>query len=115
MEKNNNEINNFDELYYDDLIYAIKKLAKFEVVDNEETNKRIDKRMVDIEVQPKEYKLSNFEEDLFMFVYKISKKVGVNFKGIYEISKYPDLVKEGLEEIEQKKLELKTKTVQRIK
>lgn len=102
----NNELK--DLLYYTDLIYEIKKLAGFEQTKNEETEKRIierEKCIVEKQIEgPFEFlnRLSDFQQELFEIIMGISQKAGVVFRGLQEISKYPELVKEVLEELENK-------------
>lgn len=95
-----------DSLYYSDLVYVIKKLAGLEVIDDEETNKRIISR----EESRKQCQsganlgtLSDFEIELFDFSLKIAKKAGVKFKTPEEMAKYPHLVMESLKEYEEPK------------
>ncbi len=97
-----------DALYYYDLMYELKRLARFEQKENTETEERIALRLEDI-VEEQEgpihiaYRLSIFQEELFEIIRGISLKAGEPFKGLSQISKYPELVQETLKELEQKK------------
>lgn len=97
-----------DTLYYSDLMYEIRKLAKFEQEQNEFVEQRIAKRTESIAENPETgpYSLSTFELELFQIIRGISKKAGVPFKSLSAISKYPELVNEVLAELEVKKNEL---------
>lgn len=46
--------------------------------------------------------LSDFELDIFLIVRNIGKKAGDLFKSLENIRKYPELIKEELQELEQK-------------
>lgn len=97
-----------DALYYSDLMYMLKSLARFEQQKDEVIELRImerEKSVVD-EQEPGSYGLSIFQEELFEIVSSISKKAGVPFYGLCEISKYPELVKGALANLENKKNEL---------
>ena len=102
-----------DILYYDDLIYQIKKLAGFEISIDEETNERIILREKPVAEKDSEgiftylFKLSMFEEELFTVIRNISIKAGTSFESLDEISKYPELVNEAITEIKNKKENLK--------
>lgn len=109
-----------DVLYYSDLIYEIKKLAGFEQEKNEEVETRILKRHEGI-VEEQENgpfrfleRLSAFQQELFEIVMGISKKAGVAFRGLREISKYPELVNEVLTELEIKKNSIETENKNEI-
>ena len=104
-----------DRLYYEDLIYAIKKIGNQEYTENKTTEERIALRLQpnyseeaqkEIELMGEE--LSDFELDIFIIVRKISKKANDSFKSLGNIRKYPELIKEELQELEQKKLEVIT-------
>lgn len=104
-----------DRLYYEDLIYAIKKIGNLDYTENKTTEERISLRLQpnyseeeqkEIELMGEE--LSDFELDIFLIVRKISKKANDSFKSLGNISKYPELIKEELQELEQKKLEVST-------
>ena len=109
-----------DVLYYSDLIYEIKKLAGFEQEKNEEVETRILKRHEGIveeqENRPFRFleRLSAFQQELFEIVMGISKKAGVAFRGLREISKYPELVNEVLTELEIKKNSIETENKNEI-
>ena len=97
-----------DALYYSDLMYMLKSLARFEQQKDEVIELRImerEKSVVD-EQEPGSCGLSIFQEELFEIVSSISKKAGVPFYGLCEISKYPELVKGALANLENKKNEL---------
>lgn len=108
----NNELK--DLLYYTDLIYEIKKLAGFEQIENEETDKRIierEKCIVEKQAEgPFDFsnRLSDFQQELFEIIMGISQKAGVVFRGLNAISEYPELVKEVLEELEKKVSSMKS-------
>lgn len=98
-------INNYerDELFYSDLVYAIKKLSKLEVTDDPETNKRIEIRLKDIseEVDGKIiHNFSNFRIELFDFAYLIGNKKGLLSLHPDALEYYKDLVEEEIKEIE---------------
>lgn len=104
-----------DRLYYEDLIYAIKKIGNLEYTENKTTEERIALRLQpnyseeeqkEIELMGEE--LSDFELDIFLIVRNIGKKAGDSFKSLGNIRKYPELIKEKLQELEQKKLEVST-------
>ena len=101
-----------DALYYSDLMYELRSLAGFEQDEDEATEERIIEREKSIveeqETGPFRYlnKLSIFQEELFEIVSGISKKVGVTFRSLSAISKYPEFVNEVLAELEIKKNEL---------
>lgn len=74
-----------DALYYSDLMYMLKSLARFEQQKDEVIELRImerEKSVVD-EQEPGSYELSIFQEELFEIVSSISKKAGVPFYGIF--------------------------------
>lgn len=103
-----------DSLYYSDLIYEIKKLAGFDMDVDFSVWERIAERKKDIRVDEKingslctSYCLSPFQKDLFEIVREMSKKVGISFNGLEEISKYPLLVLDALAELENRDLENK--------
>lgn len=50
--------------------------------------------------------LSDFELDIFLIVRNIGKKANDSFKSIENIRKYPELIKEEIIELENKKLEV---------
>ena len=91
MIKNNEEK---DLLYYRDLIYEIKYLARFEQTKDEEVLKRIIKRQSELN--------SGFTQDIIEIIIGISRKTGVSFRTASAISGYPELVNEVLEELENK-------------
>ena len=104
-----------DRLYYEDLIYAIKKIGNLDYTENKTTEERIALRLQpnysegeqkEIELMGEE--LSDFELDIFLIVRNIGKKAGDSFKSLENIRKYPELIKEELQELEQKKLEVST-------
>lgn len=103
-----------DALYYSDLMYEIRSYAGIEQKQDEETEQRIMEREKPIveeqETGPLRYAnaLSIFEDELFGIVMGISKKAGVSFKGLDEISRYPKLVEEVLVELELKKNHIET-------
>lgn len=100
-----------DALYYSDLMYELRSLAGFEQDKDEATEERIIERSKSIveeqETGPFRYlnKLSVFQQELFEIVSDISKKAGVTFTSLSAISKYPELVKEILIELEEKRKE----------
>ena len=102
-----------DSLYYEDLIYAIKKIGNFEQAESKTTEERIALRLQPIysEEEQKENELmgeelSDFELDIFLIVRSIVKKANDSFKSLGNISKYPELIKEEIQELEHKKSEL---------
>ena len=98
-----------DLLYYSDLMYELQNIAGFDMDVDFDTLNRISERKKDIKTVENvngtslgAYSLSSFEQELFMIVKNISKKVGVSFKSIEEISKYPLAVMEALTELEKR-------------
>ena len=90
-------------LFYSDLIYKIRRLAGLV----EKTDKVIEERIkIRYQMLPKMengiicYRLSPFEKEMFEFAIEISKKVGVAFTSLQELSKYPELVKDTLKQYE---------------
>ena len=104
---NKKEIKNEkDELFYNDLIYEIKKLANLDVIDDEITNKRIEKRQEMIEVViggHRVYQPTEFQIALFEFVINIGDLAGVIIETLDGIAKYPELVEESLKELQEPK------------
>ena len=98
-----------DATYYSDLIYELKSLAGFKQQKNVEAETKILERhkgiVVEMEDGPLRYteRLSAFQHDLFDIIVAISKKSGINFRGLNEISKCPELVKDVLNQLEIKK------------
>lgn len=98
-----------DVTYYSDLIYELKSLAGFDQQKNAETETRILERHKGIVVEMKDgplcymERLSAFQHELFDIIVEISRKSGINFRGLNEISKCPDLVKDILAQLEIKK------------
>ena len=102
-----------DELFYSDLSYRIRQLAGLEISENEETNQRILQReeMVDVNVNGKIcHEISEFEAEVFNFIIEVGLAVGENFRSATAISKYPDVVREMLKEIEITDTNKKVKT-----
>ena len=105
-------LENKDALYYSDLMYVVKSLAGFKQLEDKETEERIAKRQEDIVVERENgmfrylNELSVFQQELFGIVGGISKKAGVAFRGLEEVSKYPELVNEVLTDLENKINEL---------
>lgn len=104
-----------DATYYSDLIYELKSLAGFEQQKNVETETRILERHKGIVVEMKDgplrymERLSAFQHELFDIIVEISRKSGINFRGLNEISKCPELVKDILTQLEIKKNTLEEK------
>lgn len=101
-----------DLLYYSDLMYELQNIAGFDMDVDFDTLNRISERKKDIKTVENvngtslgAYSLSPFEQELFMIVKNISKKVGVSFKSVEEISKYPLAVMEALTELEKRQSE----------
>ena len=101
-----------DLLYYSDLMYELQNIAGFDMDVDFDTLNRIAERKKDIKTVENvngtslgAYSLSPFEQELFMIVKNISKKVGVSFKSVDEISKYPLAVMEVLTELEKRQSE----------
>lgn len=91
-----------DPTYYQDLSYQIKKLAGFEIKEEQRIIERIQLRLRNIptvEAGITCYEVSDFSKDLFKFIMTIEKRAGAEFTSIEDISKYPDLVNEELEKI----------------
>ena len=97
-------IQNKDQLYYNDLIYKIKSLSGLIKVEDPETEQRILDREELIgkidENKMISYMPSMFQLDIFEIVRNISKKLNIPFKTLYEISKYPEEVNEVLHELQ---------------
>lgn len=94
-----------DITYYEDLLYFVKKTANLDYTYNEETEKRIEERLKGIKDNEsndtiKGEKLSEFEQDIFEIVRKVSKKSGESFKSISWIRLYPEIINEVICEIE---------------
>ena len=103
-----------DNLYYADLIYAVKKLGAIEHIEDSEAEERISLRLQPVydENQEKENELigeelSDFELDLFLVIRVIGKKAGHSFRSIADIRKYPEVIQEVLLELENKNMENK--------
>lgn len=97
------EATNMDDLFYNDLVYAIRKIAGLEYVVDKNVENRIETRMKDVEVIDEVigcFELSSFEEELFQFTRDISNEVGIKFRSFNDISMYPALVEEKLGEYE---------------
>ena len=101
-----------DLLYYSDLMYELQNIAGFDMDVDFDTLNRISERKKDIKtvenvngISLGAYSLSPFEQELFMIVKNISKKVGVSFKSVGEISKYPLAVMEAMTELEKRQSE----------
>lgn len=94
-----------DELYYNDLVYEIKKIANLDNHIDEEAEARIAKRVEVVKINKNGHTyetLSDFEIELFTFGIDLAEQVGENFVSLDEISKYPDIVKESLKKYENK-------------
>jgi len=101
-----------DTLYYEDLIYAIKKIGNIEYTENKDTEERIRTRLQPVydekEKQENEIvgeELSDFELDLFLVIRKIGKRAGDPFKSIENIRKYPELIQKEILVLQDKKIE----------
>ena len=102
-----------DELFYSDLSYRTRQLAGLEILEDEETNQRILQReeMIEANVNGMRcYEISEFEAEVFNFIIKVGLAVGENFRSVNAISKYPDVVREMLKEIEITDTNKKVKT-----
>lgn len=97
--------NENDELFYSDLIYLIKQLAGFQLDRNEETEIRIEDRQKDIKLETGEgsvYRFSKFSEEFFDTMFDIFYKANEKFINPKDISKYPEIVNDTINEIEAK-------------
>lgn len=107
MNKMNENFEIKDALYYDDLIYEIKKLAGFPLTKDKSAEDRIIERFKCTEEKHESglilSRLSTFEEELFEIIRGISKKVGLSFTSLSNISKYKEVVSEVIIELENKK------------
>lgn len=91
-----------DPTYYQDLTYQIKKLARFDIKEEQKIMQRIELRLKNIptvETGITHYEVSDFSKDLFKFIMTIEKRAGATFTSIEDISNYPDLVNEELEKL----------------
>lgn len=95
-----------DSLYYSDLIYEIKKIAKLDYAKDKETELRLRKRKVDVVSKTRDgdtirlyFETSPFQEDVFRTVRNILKKSNESFNSVDEISNYPEAVNECLENL----------------
>lgn len=128
-----------DKLYYDDLIYYLCSLSNLEVIENKETEIRILKRL-ELKIVPLDTPmvvfgrvirttevLSEFNKDIILIVREIYKRASVNVIGLRNmipypyfvriasgISKYPELVKEILIELENEKNKLYNSNTNKI-
>lgn len=98
-----------DDLYYQDLIYELRKLAKLNFIPNDETEKRIEERKnkiapaITLNMIPEQVTVaeeSEFEMEIFVIVQRISKNVGVSSKGLNAISKHRDEVEKEIRNLE---------------
>ena len=99
-----------DALYYDDLIYEIKSLAGFEQEENKETEERILERQEGLTetIDGRTInKLPIFQQELFSIISRIISKANGKFCSLNEISEYPKLVNNALNELERKKIDIK--------
>jgi len=94
-----------DPTYYQDLTYEIKRLARLIIDEEPKTLQRIELRQRDIPVIDSGitcYELSEFNKDLFEFVRIIKKRAGVDFTSLEDLSKYPKIVIEEIENLNEK-------------
>ena len=96
-----------DRLYYEDLIYAIKKIGNLEYTEDKTLEERIALRLQPIYSEEKQKEnelmgeeLSDFELDIFLIIRNIGKKANDSFKSLGNIRKYPELIKEEIIELE---------------
>ena len=92
-----------DSLYYSDLMYEIKKLARLEYVYDIETELRLRKRKEDVVTKTRNgdiirlrFELSPFREDIFRIAKDIIKKDNDSFNIVYDIYMYPEQVNKHL-------------------
>lgn len=110
------KLNIQDALYYEDLIYYLKKEAGLDYEPNEETEKRIGARFDEIEqsvqVPGSDYCIAEqsiFQIDIFSIAMKITKITGARKFGLRIINKCPEEVKKEIQELETKVANLKAK------
>lgn len=113
------KLNIKDALYYQDLIYYLKKEAGFEYEQNQEIEERIQARFEEkeeeVEVPGKEYALLNrsiFYVDIHYYyaIGKIILNSSDKQHGLKMIKNYPEQVKQVIAELEEKVRTLKADT-----
>ena len=101
-----NDYELIDENYIDDLIYELESLANIDHKIDEIVEQRIELRqkptMEEIQVGKQTLmveKLPLFTKGLFTIVSDISKKTGETLLSLNDISKYPEIVNEWIDEL----------------
>ena len=110
------KINIQDALYYEDLIYYLKKEARLEYEPNKEIETRIQERFAEIEqsvqMPEKDFFVADesiFQIEIFSIAMKINKITGTKNLGLRVINKCPEQVNQVIQELEAKVTNLKSK------